>query len=168
VNPPSSGFEKPVQFAQWQGFLRGFCPGGRCGLILNSGSKSESGGSSSGTGSKDLDDALGGKGARAAQPDQGAEGDGEKALEAGGAAPPPEGDENKGDKQKKGTPERNVDQNKRVDDAARETGLDKQQRRELGRFIEQESRKYGENFSYSDILDAAERLKAGERLIYIK
>ena len=50
----------------------------------------------------------------------------------------------------------------------REAGLDKQQRRELGRFVEQESRKYGENFSYGDILDAAERLKAGERLIYIK
>ncbi len=104
----------------------------------------------------------------ATQPDQGADGDGEKALEAGAAAPPPEGDENKGDKQKKGKPERNVDQNKRVDDAAREAGLDKQQRRELGRFVEQESRKYGENFSYGDILDAAERLKAGERLIYIK
>ena len=82
--------------------------------------------------------------------------------------PPGGGGDNGDDRQKKGKPERNVDQNKRVDDAAREAGLSKQQRRELGRFIEQESRKYGENFSYNDILDAAERLKAGERLIHIK
>lgn len=74
----------------------------------------------------------------------------------------------KNDKQKKGKPERNVDQNRRVDDAARESGLNKQQRRELGRYIEQGSRKYGEDYSYSDILDAAERIKGGERLIHIK
>ncbi|MFM9880385.1 MAG: RHS repeat domain-containing protein, partial [Burkholderiaceae bacterium] len=88
---------------------------------------------------------------------------------AGATSPPPDGDDNdKGDKQKKGKPERNVDQNKRVDDAAREAGLDKQQRRELGRYVEQGSRKYGENFGYSDIVDAAERIKGGERLINIK
>jgi hypothetical protein len=55
-----------------------------------------------------------------------------------------------------------------VDDAAREAGLDKQQRRELGRYVEQGSRKYGENFGYGDIVDAAERIKGGERLINIK
>lgn len=55
-----------------------------------------------------------------------------------------------------------------MDDAAREAGLNKQQRRELGRYIEQETRQYGEDFSYNDILDAAERLKGGERLINIK
>lgn len=95
--------------------------------------------------------------------------DGENSAAGGAALPPPDGDNNdKGDKQKKGKPERNVDQNKRVDDAAREAGLDKQQRRELGRYIEQGSRKYGENYSYGDILDAAERIKGGERLINIK
>lgn len=94
--------------------------------------------------------------------------EGANSADTAGTPPPEGGDNDKGDKQKKGKPERNVDQNKRVDDAAREVGLDKQQRRELGRYIEQGSRKYGENFSYSDIVDAAERIKGGERLINIK
>jgi hypothetical protein len=76
--------------------------------------------------------------------------------------PPDGGDDNdKSDKQKKGKPERNTDQNKRVKDAAREVGLNGQQRRLLGEIIERDSRQGGANYTYQDIKAVAEEILAG-------
>jgi hypothetical protein len=65
------------------------------------------------------------------------------------------------DKQVKGRPERNIDQNKRVTDAAREANLNSEQRRLLGRIVERDSRAGGENYTYQDIKAIADEIKAG-------
>ena len=75
---------------------------------------------------------------------------------------PISGDNNDNDdKQKKGKPERNVDQNKRVKDAAREAGLNGEQRRLLGKIIERDSRGGGANYTYQDIKAIADEILAG-------
>jgi hypothetical protein len=79
------------------------------------------------------------------------------------ASPPPEGGNgDNDDKQKKGKPERNVDQNKQVNDAARDAKLNPQQRKDLGRAVEYESRGQGGNLGYKDIREIAELIKKGQ------
>jgi hypothetical protein len=73
---------------------------------------------------------------------------------------PSNGDDN--DPQKKGRPENNQAQNKQVKDAAREAGLDAEQRRQLGRAVDKESRQYGANLSYDEILDIANDIRNGD------
>jgi len=86
---------------------------------MNSVSKPDAPGQKSETGSKELDDALGGKGGKAAQPDQGAEGDGKKALDARGAEQPDDKESPKPSREQKpdnvppGT--KPIDQDKRLD-----------------------------------------------------
>ncbi|MFL9923497.1 hypothetical protein PQR62_04420 [Herbaspirillum lusitanum] len=86
-------------------------------------------------------------------------------IDSGGASasPPPEGEDgNSNDKQKKGKPERNVDQNKQVNDAGRDAKLNSQQRKDLGRAVEYESRAQGSNLGYKDIREIAELIKKGQ------
>lgn len=88
--------------------------------------------------------------------------DSSKTPSAGGAgsqstpAPP---DDN--DPQKKGRPASNTAQNKQVNDAANQAGLDEEQRYELGDAIEQASRQEGQNLGYQDILKIARAIKTG-------
>lgn len=70
---------------------------------------------------------------------------------------PPE----RADKQKKGKPENNQDQNKRARDAATEAGLDTEGKETLQRELELQSREMGENLTYKDILTIAKDIKAG-------
>ncbi|MET3124360.1 RHS repeat-associated protein [Oxalobacteraceae bacterium GrIS 2.11] len=76
------------------------------------------------------------------------------------ASPPQDGGDGD-DKQKKGKPERNVDQNKQVNDAARDEKLTPKQRQELGRAVEYESRGQGSNLGYKDIREIAQQIKNG-------
>nr|WP_297385334.1 RHS repeat-associated core domain-containing protein [uncultured Roseateles sp.] len=85
---------------------------------------------------------------------------GESAASASASTPSPDGGDE--DKQKKGRPKSNVEQNKQVNDAARETKLTAEQRRELGRAIEEESRGHGSNLGYKDIREIAELIKKGQ------
>ena len=66
------------------------------------------------------------------------------------------------DPQKHGRPRDRARQDKQVRDAATETGLSGKERRELGRAVEKESRKYGESPSYEEILDIAKDIKSGD------
>jgi hypothetical protein len=75
-------------------------------------------------------------------------------------SPPPEDEK---DKQKKGRPEDNTKQNKQVEDAARDEKLNPQQRRELGRAVENESRGHGRNLDYHDIREIAKDIKNGKQ-----
>jgi RHS repeat-associated protein len=68
---------------------------------------------------------------------------------------------NSSNKPGKGRPEDPKKQNKQVRDAARAAGLDAEERRKLGKAVEERSRRYGENLSYGDILDIAREIKAG-------
>jgi hypothetical protein len=79
------------------------------------------------------------------------------------ASPEPDKNNNddNADKQKKGKPERNTDQNKQVNDAARSEKLSPQQRKDLGRAVEQESRGHGRNLDYHDIREIAKQIKDG-------
>jgi hypothetical protein len=74
---------------------------------------------------------------------------GAKAGKAGG----------QGDRQKNGRPGDNTRQNKQVRDAARAEKLTPEQRRELGRMVETESRKGGENLGFNDIREMAKEIK---------
>jgi hypothetical protein len=74
------------------------------------------------------------------------------------ASPNPKND---GDKQKKGRPQNNTDQNKQVRDAAKDEKLTPQQTRDLGRAVEDESRGYGRNLDYHDIRAIAKEIKSG-------
>ena len=102
--------------------------------------------------------------------DQGADASNALSSDASSAAAPPpdKNDKNdkkdkddKTDKQKKGKPERNVDQNKQVNDAARDEKLSPQERKELGRAVEYESRAQGKNLDYHDIREIAKDIKSG-------
>jgi len=70
-------------------------------------------------------------------------------------------DEGNDNKQRKGRPGNNGAQNKMVKDAANQMGLDDAQRRALGKAVEKESRAYGGNLSYEDILELADEIKNG-------
>jgi hypothetical protein len=63
--------------------------------------------------------------------------------------------------QVKGRPQRNTDQNRQVNDAARTEGLSPEQRRALGRAVEVESRQGGANLGYHDIVEIARAIKSG-------
>ncbi|MDP2367208.1 RHS repeat-associated core domain-containing protein, partial [Rhodoferax sp.] len=65
------------------------------------------------------------------------------------------------DKQTKGRPSNNSDQNKQVNDAARETKLTPEQRQKFGRAVESESRGLGRNLGYQDLLDLAQEIRNG-------
>jgi RHS repeat-associated protein len=65
------------------------------------------------------------------------------------------------DKQRKTKPKRNVDQNARINDAASQVGLDRKERGILGRYIEEGERKYGESYTYQDIIEIAREIKIG-------
>lgn len=65
-----------------------------------------------------------------------------------------------GDRQTQGRPTSNVAQNKQVNDAARQAGLSASQRRALGRAVETESRKFGGNLGYRDVLEIAHEIKS--------
>jgi hypothetical protein len=64
-------------------------------------------------------------------------------------------------KQKKGKPARNIDQNKKIKDAAREAGLTSDQRRLLGEIVEKDTRGGGADYDYQEIKGIAEEIKAG-------
>jgi RHS repeat-associated protein len=96
---------------------------------------------------------------------------GKRASDAlGGSAPPnallnekaSDGKTQSTDAQKKGRPKDAARQNKQVRDAARKAKLTKEQTRKLGREVEKESRKYGEDLGFQDIVDIAEEIKAGD------
>ena len=72
---------------------------------------------------------------------------------------PPDPDDE--DPQKKGRPGSNQAQNQSVNDAARKEGLTMEQRRALGRAVEKESRTYGANLTYQDILEIAREIRTG-------
>jgi RHS repeat-associated protein len=85
-------------------------------------------------------------------------GDVKNSSDAQTAAPNPDDDN---DPQKKGRPGDNRRQNQQVDDASRQAGLDADQRRTLGRAVENESRQGGRNLGYQDIVDIARDIKNG-------
>jgi RHS repeat-associated protein len=66
-----------------------------------------------------------------------------------------------GDRQSNGRPGPNTAQNRQVNDAARQEGLNATQRRELGRAVESESRQGGANLGYRDIREIARAIKDG-------
>jgi hypothetical protein len=66
------------------------------------------------------------------------------------------------DRQFNGRPGSNQAQNQQVRDAARAEGLNAQQRRELGRAVETESRQYGGNLGYQEIRQIAREIKSGQ------
>lgn len=50
-------------------------------------------------------------------------------------------------------------QKKQVDDAAKQAGLDREQRKKLGREVERQTREMQENLDYQDILELARDIK---------
>lgn len=68
------------------------------------------------------------------------------------------------DKQKKGRPKNNQAQNKQVNDAATTVTLstDRVLRERFGRIIEKRSREQGENLSFPELLELAEKIKNRE------
>ena len=66
-----------------------------------------------------------------------------------------------GDRQFNGRPGANTVQNRQVNDAARQEGLNAGQRRELGRAVEAESRQGGANLGFHDIREIARAIKSG-------
>ena len=69
--------------------------------------------------------------------------------------------EDDNDPQKKGRPQDPQKQNKQVRDAANSVGLNNEQRRQLGREVEYESRELGRNLGYKDIEQIAKEIKNG-------
>ena len=63
--------------------------------------------------------------------------------------------------QRKGRPGNNQAQNKQIRDAARAAGLSDEQRYELGNEVEENSRYYGANYTYQNILSLARQIKSG-------
>lgn len=62
------------------------------------------------------------------------------------------------DRQTKGWPGSNQAQNKKVDDAANQVGLNPSQRRDFRREVEDGSRGHGANYTYQELLDIARSL----------
>ena len=85
-------------------------------------------------------------------------GSSDKICTSQSASPDPD---NENDPQKKGRPGDQGRQNKQVNDAANQAHLDKEQRNLLGRIVERESRQYGANLSYQDILEIARDIANG-------
>ena len=56
-------------------------------------------------------------------------------------------------------PKNNRDQNRQVRDAARQVGLTGEQTRQLGEDVERESRHYGADLDFHDLLEIAREIK---------